>query len=389
MIVHRHLLILDYAITGIFRRKWKSLVVVLTYTGIVFLLGSILFMTDSLKHEVLTMLEGSPDLIVQKIHGGRHDLIPLAYTEGISDIRGVQDVSPRFWGYYYDPPTDANYTFLGASDAPSVKYMTEESFVDQLAAGGCVIGQGIYDARFVDIDEIIPVLRSDGELFVLRVKGIFKPDSSLMTNDLVVMGIPDIKEIFGIPDGFATDLAVSVRNKREVDTVGLKIFEKFPDTRTISKTQLLRTYEAVFDWRGGLLAVILLAAAIAFCILAWDKATGLSEEERREIGLLKASGWLISDILELKMLEGAVLSFASFLTGTIAAYIHVFLAGGSLFLPVLKGWSTMFPEFTLIPRVDLYMVAVLMFLTIAPYIAVTILPSWKAAATEPDVVMRG
>jgi ABC-type lipoprotein release transport system permease subunit len=389
MTVHRHILILDYAITGIFRRRWKSLVVVLTYTGIVFLLGSILFLTDALKHEVLTMLEGSPDLIVQKIHGGRHDLIPVNYAEGISSIRGIQGVSPRFWGYYYDPPTDANYTFLGASSAPSVESMTEDSFVEELVDGGCVIGQGIYDARFVDIDEMIPVLRSDGELFVLRVKGIFKTESSLMTNDLVVMGVPDVKKIFGIPDGLATDLAVTVRNQREVDTVGLKIFEKYPDTRTISKTQLLRTYEAVFDWRGGLLAVILLAAAIAFCILAWDKATGLSEEEKREIGLLKASGWLISDVLELKMLEGAVISFISFLTGITAAYIHVFLAGGSIFLPVLKGWSTMFPEFTLIPRVDLYMVAVLMFLTIAPYIAVTILPSWKAAATEPDVVMRG
>lgn len=210
-----------------------------------------------------------------------------------------------------------------------------------------------------------------------------------MTNDLVVMGISDVKKIFGIPDGLATDLAVSIRNKREIDTAALKIFEKFPDTRTISKPQLIRTYEAVFDWRGGLLAVILLAAAVAFCILAWDKATGLSEEERREIGLLKASGWLTSDVLELKMLEGGVLSLTSFLTGIIGAYIHVFLAGSSIFLPVLKGWSTMFPEFRLIPRVDLFMVSVLMFLTVAPYIAVTILPSWKAAATEPDIVMRG
>jgi len=389
MSVHRHILLLDYAVTGICRRRWKSLVVVLTFTVIVFLLGSILFLTDALKREILVMLEGSPDLIVQRIHGGRHDLLPLEYMDEITSIRGVRNVSPRFWGYYYDPPADANYTFLGTSRITPREGMIEESYTGVLHDGECVIGQGVYDARFLDIDGIIPVLRSDGELLVLRVKGIFTSSSSLMTNDLVVMNVPTVRRVFGIPDGMATDLAVNVRNKREVQTVALKIFERLPNTRTISKTQLLRTYEAVFDWRGGLLSVILLAAVTAFSILAWDKATGLTEEERREIGLLKASGWLISDILELKILEGAVLSFVSFITGIVAAYLHVFFTGGYIFLPVLKGWSTLFPDFKLIPRVDLFMVSILLFLTVAPYIAVTILPSWKAAATEPDVVMRG
>ncbi|MBN2123229.1 MAG: ABC transporter permease [Deltaproteobacteria bacterium] len=387
--VHRHILILDYAVTGILKRRWKSLVVVLTYSGIVFLLASILFMTDALKYEAMKMLEGSPELIVQRLIGGRHDLIPVRYMEKISSIRGVREVSPRLWGYYYDPPTDANYTILAADAAIPSAGLEEGSSLLPISDGECLIGQGIYDARFLDLESILPMKRANGELHVLRVKGILTPESSLMTNDLVVATAADVKRIFGIPDGSATDLAVSISNPREVDTIALKILEALPDTRTISRNQLARTYEAVFDWRGGLLAVILLAAAAAFIILAWDKATGLSEEERREIGLLKASGWMISDVLELKMLEGAVLSFTSFLTGVIAAYVHVFMAGGTFFLPVLKGWSTLFPEFALIPRIDLFTLTVLMFLTVFPYIAVTILPSWKAAATEPDLVMRG
>jgi len=52
------------------------------------------------------------------------------------------------------------------------------------------------------------------------------------------------------------------------------------------KEELLRTYDAVFDWRGGIVLVILAGAVFAFLIFAWDKAAALSAEEKREIGIL-------------------------------------------------------------------------------------------------------
>jgi ABC-type lipoprotein release transport system permease subunit len=174
-----------------------------------------------------------------------------------------------------------------------------------------------------------------------------------------------------------------------VDNVARKIKYDFPDTRPITRREIIRTYDALFSWRSGMMIVMFLGALVAFAILAWDKATGLSAEERREIGILKAIGWETSDILELKFWEGAVLSIISFFTGITGAYLHVFFFGASLFTPALKGWSVLFPEFHLVPYVDLYQVFVLMFLTVLPYIAATIVPSWKTAITDPDIVMRG
>ena len=58
--------------------------------------------------------------------------------------------------------------------------------------------------------------------------------------------------------------------------------------------------------------VILFGGLLAFVILAWDKASGLSVEEKRETGILKAVGWETSDVILLKFWEGLAISLSSF-----------------------------------------------------------------------------
>jgi ABC-type lipoprotein release transport system permease subunit len=134
--------------------------------------------------------------------------------------------------------------------------------------------------------------------------------------------------------------------------------------------------------------VILSGAIMSFIIFAWDKATGLSSDEKREIGILKGIGWETSDVILMKFWEGVVLSLSSFLLGIILAYIHVFFTSFALFEPVLKGWSVLYPEFKLIPSLDVYQIATLFFLTVVPYTIATIIPSWRAATVDPDTIMR-
>jgi ABC-type lipoprotein release transport system permease subunit len=202
------------------------------------------------------------------------------------------------------------------------------------------------------------------------------------------MGVEDIKTIFGMPNNMATDMVVRIRNPNEVSTVALKIQEQLPDTRPIEREQILRTYDALFSWRSGLVVAILIGSIAAFFILMWDKASGLSAEERKEIGILKAIGWETSDVLELKFWEGFVMSVLSFLTGVIWAYVHLWAFGGKLFSHILKGWSVLFPELHLVPRMSIYDLFMIMFLSVIPYISATILPAWRAAITDPDMVMR-
>ena len=390
MSVNRHINVLDYTLQSLSRRKFKNFGIILVFTFVIFVTASVLFLSYSFKREALLILKDSPELIIQRMTAGRHELIPVGITGEIAKIPGVSKVEPRYWGYYYDSLAKANYTVLAASAPLSESNRLLKGSLPAEADGtSAAIGRGISLTRFVDIGSVLTLESSRGTLMDFRVAGVFASDSELLTSDLIVIGLPAFKKLFDMPDGMATDLHVYVRNETEAPVIARKIRGRFPDTRPILRSEIIRTYDAVFGWRSGLILTLFAGALVAFIILAWDKATGLSAEEKREIGILKAIGWEASDILELKFWEGLVISLSSFLPGIILAYAHVFFFGASLFAPALKGWSVIYPEFRLPPFISLYQIGMLMALTVIPYIASTIIPSWKAAITDPDEVVRG
>lgn len=382
----RRLKILEYALSALWRRRGKNLAILAVYTLTIAVLATVLLLTHSLRLEAGLLLERAPDVIVQRLMAGRHELIPAEYATALRKIPGVGTVKPRYWGYYYDGITGSNYTLISLDDPPARLELLDGSMPRH--PGECAIGAGVAAARKLNVGDELILIDSRNVGVIFEVTGVFRTESSILTNDLVVLGSRDLVAFFGLPEGLATDLSVEVFNPSEVDTVAAKIKRLYPDSRPITRSELIRTYDAVFHWRSGMVLTLFASALIAFCILAWDKATGISAQERREVGILKAIGWGTADVIELKFWEGAALSVTAFLLGLLLAYVHVFLLGASILAPVLKGWSVLFPEFRILPDIDLYQVFVLAFLTVVPYVASTVIPSWKAAITDPEEVIR-
>ena len=132
------------------------------------------------------------------------------------------------------------------------------------------------------------------------------------------------RQVLELPPGEFTDLVVYVPNPEEIENIALKIRRYFPELRTITRKQIQNTYTAVFGWKSAFVLSSLLAAIFAFLILIWDKASGLSQEERREIGILKAIGWDTDVILSVKLWEGLILSGISSLAGLLLAYAYIY-----------------------------------------------------------------
>jgi ABC-type lipoprotein release transport system permease subunit len=253
---------------------------------------------------------------------------------------------------------------------------------------GCAVGMGLADARFIGVGDRLPLMGADGRIVAPRVRGVFSAESSILTNDLVVMPTSQLRRLFTMDAAVATDLFFNDTATTEIYTVAGKIQAMWPDVRTISRPQILRTYDAVFDWRGGVWVALLLSSIAAFSILVWDKGTGLSAEEYRTLGVLKAVGWRTRDVLELKLWEGVITSGTAVLLGLIAAQVHVLWFDGALFSRVLRGWSVLFPAFDLRPNLDLRTLLLLLVLAVLPYVVASLVPSWRAAITDPDSIIR-
>lgn len=368
--------LLDFALGALGRRRGKTLALVAVHALLVFALASVLLFTGGLREQVRAALRGAPDLVVQRMAAGRHEQVPAGWVETLGALRGVSAARGRLWGYYFEPVSGANLTVM----VPDGGWATP---------GGAVAGPGVARVLGLKEGDRLPLRTYDGEALDLGVAAVASPAVELVASDLLLVSEGDYRALFGAEPGRFTDVAVAVPNPDEVTRLAEKIVRMFPDARVVTRAEMIRTYDAVLDWRSGLAAAVLAGAVLAFAILAWDRASGLSAEERHELGILKALGWDTRDVLAAKAWEGAAVSLSAFAVGALAAYAHVCLGGAALLRPILEGWAALYPDLRPAPPVEPLALGTLFFLTVIPYVAATVVPCWRAATVDPDALMRG
>lgn len=392
--LERQLNILDYALSSLWRRRLKNLSVMLVFAAVIFLLASFQMTTTALNQASSSTLALAPEITVQRMSAGRQASIPLAYEKKLKAIFGIRKIVPRIWGYHFDDVNGANYTVMGLDPAamPSGEKLglalSRGRFAGAGQKGTAVVGQGVVQAMNLVGRQHFSLFRPDLTLKPFAISGLFASGTDLLTDDLIVTTMADARDLFEIPAGLVTDFCVYVANPAEIQTIAGKIAKRLPDTRVLTRPQIQKTYQVVFGWRSGLGSICLLTALAAFSIFAWDKASGLSPEERREISILKILGWETADVLAVRFWEGLLVSALAFAVGCTLAWIHVVDFGAALFRPVMVGWSVIFPFLHLVPDLALADFLLIFAFTVLPYLAATIIPAWRAATVPADSAIR-
>lgn len=382
--------ILDYALSSLWRRRLKNCGVLVIFSLVIFLLASFQLLSRSLLSNADDVLTFAPDITLQRLSAGRQVDIPAERLVELSATLGIKEIMPRIWGYYFDETNGANYTVIGVPEdkvADCGPYIAEQMGESKfLESGSVIMSPAVRDNMGLGERRAFSLFRPDLSQTSFLIAGVFSKDTNIVSGDTILMRIEDARDLFAIADGAVTDIAIQVTNPREIANIARKIAEKMPDTRVLTRSQIRKTYQAVFGWRSGFGSICLLAALASFIILAWDKASGLSQEEKREIGILKFLGFETSDILALRFWESGVVSGLAMLSGVTLAYIHI-AWGGVLFRPVLLGWSVLRPDLVFLPAFSFSDFLLLFSFSVLPYMAATIIPAWRGAIIRADTVI--
>lgn len=392
-ILQRQINLLDYALAGLYRRRWKNIGILLVFALVIFLFASFQLLSRGLTEAARQILKGAPDITVQQMSAGRQVPLDPGMAKRLQPIFGISRIVPRIWGYYFDERNGANYTVVGldptnfrdALPLPLLPAGAKEP--DEMPHGGVYIHRAVAESMGLGSRRSFSLFRPDLSMASFTVSGIFDRTTSLATADMMLMSLSDARALFDIPQPYITDLLVSVANPREIDTVAAKIAERIPGSRVITRKQIMKTYSVVFSWRSGFGGICLLASLIAFVILAYDKASGLSREDLREVGILKILGWQTTDVMAIRFWESGIVSLLAFVSGYALAWLHIVWWHGFLFRPLLLGWSVLRPQLHLVPPFDAGDLLLVFTLSVLPYLCATVVPAWRSSVVRPDTVM--
>lgn len=373
--------LLEYAIGSLLRQKTKNIFITVILSLLTFLLTSVFFITTSIRYELNQTVDALPEIIVAQTHGGKHYDIDISKVDDILSITGVNSAIPRVWGYYYFKNAGVNFSLVGVGEF-------EDGYKEPLE-DGLLIGMGVRDVLTKSyFKEYFNFILGDGSLMKLDIKGEFDADTELESNDMILMSKDNLRKIFDMDETKATDIVVSVSNPDEVQTVASKIQLLLPNTRIITKNDLKISYQNIFDYKGGVFLALFIISLFTFFIIIYDKASGLTSEQTREIGILKAVGFKIDDILKEKFYEGIIISLFAYIIGVILAFAFVYLFNAPVIQNIFTGYSELKTSFTLPFVLDIQTLVIVFFLSVPIYISATIIPSWRIATMDAEEVMR-
>ncbi len=385
---------LHFLALNLFGERRKHLGVVGLSVLLIFLLASTLFIASSLQTTLSRALEKEPDFVVQRVRGDHLLPVPESWVDEIASIHGVSRVVPRVWGRYHTEPKGDSFLvvgidFLEDQSHPELAKLVEGIDLRKFLNGEkMLVGEGV--ARWMDTHfypKTFSFLTPGGRFLKVERFATLPSESSLVARNLVIVPIELARRILGLGEEESTDITFNVPNDDEWDNIEDKIAAMHYDLRIVSKKESRKAYAELFDYKGGFFLVLYLIVLLAFVLILYQRASQVYSQEKRAIGILRALGWSIRDVLTLKIYETLSVVFASFVLGASLAYGYVFLLGAPLLRQIFLGSGMGESAPPLVPVLDFSILTSIFLLYAVSFLAAVLIPVWRIAVTDPKEAM--
>jgi ABC-type lipoprotein release transport system permease subunit len=379
---------------SLFGERRKHLGVVGLSVVLLFLLASTLFISSSLHSSLSDALEREPDFVVQRVRGEHLLPVPEAWVDEIAELHGVSRVAPRVWGRYYAQPKRRSFLIVGIdfledqSHAALAKLVEGTDLRRFLEGEKMIVGAGV--ARWMDAHfypKSFSFLSPAGAFVKVERFGVLPEESSLVADDMVIVSIETARKILGLEEGESTDITFNVPNEDEWENIQDKVAALHYDLRIVSKKENRKAYARLFDYKGGFFLVLFLIVLLAFVLILYQRTSQVYSQEKRSIGILRALGWSIRDVLRLKLAETMAVVVTGFVLGVSLAYFYVFGLDAPLLRQIFLGSAEAASAPKLVPVLDLSVLTSIFLLYAVSFIAAVLIPVWRIAVTDPKEAM--
>ncbi|MCG3679094.1 FtsX-like permease family protein [Aliarcobacter butzleri] len=377
------------------KHKSKHFAIFLISIFIVFLTSSILFIKNSLQKEISDALENQSDFIIQKTVANKIKDIDTSLIDEFYEINGVSKVTQRVYGQYYFMPENVYFTIIGidffeeTTNQDLKELLSFLNISKFLEKDSMIIGNGVKKVldKYAYFDSYDFKLENENSKNIKIFKDLPK-EANLIANDLIIMDINIAKKILDIKPDFATDIVLDVPNPLERQNVKEQILLKESNIRILQKDELKKEYENMFNYKGGIFLILFIVVIFTFILVLYQRYSMISSNDKREIGILKAVGWSIKDIIKLKIIENFIVAFMAFIIGVIFAYIFVFILQAPILKNIFIGFSNIKNDFILNQNIKISNLITLFLFFMIPFLSAVLIPVWKIAVIDATKSMK-
>ncbi|MDM5271448.1 FtsX-like permease family protein [Sulfurovum sp. zt1-1] len=379
----------------LFKQKIKHMGIMSISVIMVTLVSSVLFISTSLQHTLQDTLAKQADFTVNKIEAGRSVKTPLAWVDKIIEIEGVSDVTPRVHGRYFYAPGEESFLIVGIDffeeqSAKALQVLLKDVDLKQFfSTDSMIVGKGVktfFQTHYYT--DSFSFKTPHGVFKKVKIYEVLPNSLNLFTNDMIIMPIELAREIFGLGEDEVTDITFNVPNDAEWDNIISKLHLLDYDMRVVEKREIQKAYENLYNYKGGIFLILYIISLLTFMLILYQRYSMVYSNERKEIGILRAVGWSIKDILRLKFYETLILVITSFIIGVVVAYGYVFILGAPILIEIFLGGANLSNEVRLIPTIEFGVLGSIFLLYAVPFFTAVLIPAWRIAVIPPKEAMQ-
>jgi len=315
------------------------------------------------------------------------------WIEKIEEIRGISDLKGRVYGRYYIPNSNFYINILGVDlfddpnqnlkstlDIDIKKFLKDDSMIISPSFKEFLSNHYYKDSYHF--------FTPNGEELNLKIFKTIDENSLLSSSDLAIMPLSLARKILGLSEDSYTDIVLDVPNESEKDMISQKLRSLFYGSRIIDKRDLTQEYRKFFEFKSSIFLLGFILALLTFMLILYQRFTLANSIEKRDIAILRMSGWRVNDVIKLKLFESLFIGISAFLIGVIVAYLFVFWLDAPFLGKIFTGFGNLPKTYHFYPYIDKILLFEIFIFFIVPFVLSLLIPIWRVAVTNPIEAMK-